>query len=207
MLNAIRTVLGMEVKLEQIVLENGVTLESETFEPGAPVFVVAEEERLPLPIGEYEMPGGSVLVVQEEGVIAEMRAPMPEQPAEEEMEAELEEEPKAKKVVESVTKETHFSAEDFLTKLSEDEALLEKLSEVVFNKLEGRLETYTIAAQEKEEVEEEKQELSEQKKEEPKKVELEVKKHDPEAKTKVRNKKISFKKPQTLRDRVLSKIG
>jgi hypothetical protein len=184
-LNAIRKTLGMEVKLEQVVAENGITLEAESFEPGYPVFVVAEEERLPLPVGEYELQGGSVLVVAEEGVIAELRTgePMPE-----EEEVMMEEEPAAKKVVESVTKETHFSAEDFTALLSRVEALEAKLAE-------------------KEEPK--KEELSKQEKPEAVEVELaeeKPSKHDPELEVKPKTK-IHFNKPQTLRDRVLSKLN
>lgn len=84
-----------EVKLEQMKLENGTVIEAEAFEAGESVFIVTEDERVALPIGEYELEGGMILVVAEEGVIAEMReagAEEAEEPAAEEVEAAEEEE-------------------------------------------------------------------------------------------------------------------
>ena len=84
-----------EVKLEQMRLENGTVIEAEAFEAGEAVFIVTEDERVALPIGEYELEGGMILVVAEEGVIAEMReagAEEAEEPAEEVEAAEEEKE-------------------------------------------------------------------------------------------------------------------
>jgi hypothetical protein len=61
-----------EVKLESMKLENGTVIEAEAFEPNQEVFIVTEDERIALPIGEYEMEDGRILVVAEEGVIAEI---------------------------------------------------------------------------------------------------------------------------------------
>jgi hypothetical protein len=44
----------MEVKLEQMKLENGTVLEADKFEAGNEIFIVTEDERVALPIGEYE---------------------------------------------------------------------------------------------------------------------------------------------------------
>jgi len=112
-INQIKTLLGMEVKLETMKLANGTEIEAEVFETGAEVFIVSEEEKVALPIGEYELEGGQVLVVAEEGVISEIKdaAQEEEAPVEEEVEAqEMEAEVATpKKVVESVSKETHFA--------------------------------------------------------------------------------------------------
>jgi len=62
-----------EVKLESMKLENGTTIEAEAFEANQEVFIVTEDEKIALPVGEYEMEDGRILVVAEEGVIAEMR--------------------------------------------------------------------------------------------------------------------------------------
>lgn len=112
-INQIKTLLGMEVKLETMKLANGTEIEAEVFEAGAEVFIVSEEEKVALPIGEYELEGGQVLVVAEEGVISEIKdaaqeeeAPAEEEVEEQEMEAEV---ATPKKVVESVSKETHFA--------------------------------------------------------------------------------------------------
>ena len=92
-----------EVKLESMKLENGTTIEAEAFEANHEVFIVTEDEKIALPVGEYELEDGRILVVAEEGVIAEMRdageEPQAEEaPAQEEAPAEeveqAEEEPK-----------------------------------------------------------------------------------------------------------------
>jgi len=78
-----------EVKLEQMRLENGTVIEAESFEAGEAVFIVTEDERVALPIGDYELENGMTLIVAEEGIIAEVRegeveeAPAAEEPAEE----------------------------------------------------------------------------------------------------------------------------
>ena len=119
-LNKIKTLLGLEVKLEIMKLENGVELEASAFEAGAEVFIVNEEERVALPAGEYALEDTRILVVIEEGIIAEIKdaeeeAPAEEMPAEEaapEVEVEVEAEAQTatpKKVVESITKEMFFS--------------------------------------------------------------------------------------------------
>lgn len=119
-LNKVRTLLGMEVKLEMMKLIDGTTvLEAEMFEANNEVFIITEDEqRIPLPIGEYELENAMILVVVEEGIISEIKeATTEEEVAEPEAEAEVEVEaeksvnPIAKKVIESVSKETFFSAE------------------------------------------------------------------------------------------------
>ena len=123
-LNKVRTLLGMEVKLEMMKLIDGTTvLEAEMFEADNEVFIITEDEqRIPLPIGEYELENAMILVVVEEGIISEVKeATTEEEVAEPEAEAEAETEveveaeksvnPIAKKVIESVSKETFFSAE------------------------------------------------------------------------------------------------
>ena len=87
-----------EVKLESMKLENGTTIEAEAFEANQEVFIVTEEdERIALPVGEYTMEDGMILVVAEEGIIAEVReaAEEEEAPATEEVEEveQAEEEP------------------------------------------------------------------------------------------------------------------
>lgn len=139
-LNKVRTLLGLEVKLETMKLSDGVSmLEAETFEAGQPVFILTEDEqRIPLPVGEYELEDMRVLVVIEEGVIADVReaaepeveveieAPEAEAPAvEEEVEASTEA-PQAKKIVESIVKESFFSEIEAVKK--ENEELKAKLS-------------------------------------------------------------------------------
>ncbi len=92
-LNKIKTFLGMEIKFEQMILKDGAILEAESFESGSEVFIIVEEEKIPAPVGEHELEDGSMLVIEEEGIIKEITK---EEPAEEEVvvEEELEEEVK-----------------------------------------------------------------------------------------------------------------
>ena len=129
----------MEVKLEQMKLMDGVTiLEADSFEAGNEVFIVTEDEqKIPLPIGEYEFEDGRMLIVVEEGVISEVKEKEVEEPeAEVEVETEKKEEmetskPTAKKTIESVVKETFFSEIEKLKEENETlKAELSKLKEV-----------------------------------------------------------------------------
>ena len=79
-----------EVKLAQAKLDNGTVLEAEAFEAGNEIFIVTEDERVAVPVGEYQMEDGQILVVSEEGIIGEIKAAEAEE-SEEEVEAEEEE--------------------------------------------------------------------------------------------------------------------
>lgn len=132
-INQIKTLLGMEVKLEQMALENGTIIEAEVFEAGASVFIVNEEDRIALPVGEYKLENGMILTVAEEGIIAEIKeveaeAPEAEEAPEVEVEQEMEAAPAPKKVIESVVKESHFSAEEVEALKAEIETLKTELS-------------------------------------------------------------------------------
>ena len=141
-INKIKELLGMEVKLEQMKLVDGVTIiEADAFEMDNEVFVVTEDEqKIPLPVGEYELETGMILVVEEEGMIKEIKEvteeeEMPEAPeTEEEVEVEAEAAPaapSAKKTIESIVKETFFSEIEALKNENiELKAQLELLSKV-----------------------------------------------------------------------------
>lgn len=98
MLNKIKTFLGEEtadivenieqtekVELAQAKLENGTVLEAEAFEAGNEIFIITEDEKVAVPVGEYEMEDGKILIVAEEGLIGEIKDA-------EEVEEEVEEE-------------------------------------------------------------------------------------------------------------------
>ena len=130
-LTEIKRLLGMEIQLEQMTLDNGTVIEAEVFEAGQPVFIVNGEDRVALPIGEYILDNGMILVVAVEGEIAEIKeaAPAQEETPEVEVEVEQAAEPTApKKVIESTTKESHFSKEDVDALKSEIEALKTELA-------------------------------------------------------------------------------
>ncbi len=116
--NQIKELLGMEVKLAQMKLQDGVTvIEAEAFEPQQAIFIVNGEEKVPMPVGEYMLEDGNVLEVEVEGIIASIEMPEEEAPEvteEEEATAEKEQEMTTeaatpKRVVESVTKVMLFS--------------------------------------------------------------------------------------------------
>ena len=135
-LNKVRELLGMEVKLETMKLDDNVTvIEAEAFEADNEVVVVTEDEqKIPLPVGNYNLEDGRVLVVAEEGLISEVKEK--EEEVEEEVEVEkdepMEEEmsdaptKEVKKTIESVVKETFFSEMEALKK--ENEELKAKLA-------------------------------------------------------------------------------
>ena len=139
-INQIKTLLGMEVKLETMKLSDGITiLEADAFEMDKEVFIVTEDEqKIPVPIGEYELEDGRILVVEVEGIIMEVKdAPTTEEVAPEEAvapEVPVEAEavtPSAKKTIESVVKETFFAEIEKLTNENiELKAKLENLSKV-----------------------------------------------------------------------------
>ncbi len=54
----------------QMTLENGTILEAEVFEAGNEVFIVTDEERIPVPVGDYVLSDGRAMKVEEEGIIA-----------------------------------------------------------------------------------------------------------------------------------------
>ena len=133
---------AVEVKLETMPLADGqAVLEAEVFEAGQTVSIINEDERIPLPMGKYEMEGDMILTVEEEGVIASIEPKMEEveeeAPAVEEVVAASDaptQTPVAKKIVESVSKESYFSAEEKATLIAELKAQI--LSELSTQKVE-----------------------------------------------------------------------
>jgi hypothetical protein len=65
----------VEVQLAQMKLSDGVTvLEAASFEAGQEVNIVAEDgTTTPAPVGEHELEDGSILIITEAGLIAEIR--------------------------------------------------------------------------------------------------------------------------------------
>ena len=128
MLNKIKTFLGEEttdiveniqetVELAQAKLENDTVIEAEAFEAGQEVFIVTEDEKVALPVGEYTMEDGKILVVVDEGLIAEIKE------AESEVEAEEEE----KEEMGYVTKE---ELAEVVSMIEEIKAMIEKKEEM-----------------------------------------------------------------------------
>ena len=178
----IKKLLGMEIKLEQMALDNGTVIEAEMFEAGQAVFIVNGEDRVALPVGEYTLDNGMILVVEVEGEIKEIKEAIVEAPEEEatpevEVEVEAAQTATAKKVIESTVRESHFSKEDVDALKAEIETLKTELAKQV-------------------EVIEEKVELSAQ-----------PLTHNPDAKPNVEKILFSQNRVMTTFDRVMNKIA
>lgn len=111
-----------EVKLAQAKLDNGTVLEAEAFESGNEVFIVSDDERVAVPVGEYLMEDGQILVVSEEGVIDEIKS---EEAKEEEEEVEATEE------IEEV--EAEYATKE---ELAEVKSMLEEIKAMIDKKEE-----------------------------------------------------------------------
>jgi hypothetical protein len=128
--------LNEEVKLEQAKLDNGTVIEADSFESGVEVFIVTEDEKVALPIGGYTLEDGKLLVVAEEGVIAEIK----DAEAEEETEEEVEEVEAAEEEEESLgyaTKEelAEVKVEEIKAMLEPKEDLSEDLGNLLTEEL------------------------------------------------------------------------
>ena len=176
----------VEVKLAQATLENGTIIEAEEMAAGQEVFIVTEDEKVALPVGEYTLEDGQALIVEEEGIIASIgEAQEEEAPAEEEVEAAEEE----KEEMEYATK----------AELSEIREMVEEIKSMLEPKEEMSAEELAEEAVE-DIVEEVKEELSA---EEP----VEKITHNPEASAKKELNLFAQKRVATTFDRVLGKIG
>ena len=164
------------VELAQAKLDNGTVLEAEAFEAGNEIFILTDDEKVALPIGEYTMEDGQILVVSEEGIIGEIKS------------AEQEEEVEASEEV-SEELETEEVEAEYATKeeLAEVRSLVEEIKQMIEKK------------EEMSEVEEQvKEELSET-------PATEAITHNPEPKQKVSLKYAQNRKQNTF-DKVMSKI-
>jgi len=216
-LNKVRTLLGMEIRLEQRKLDDSTTtVEAESFEKGEEIMIVTEDEqKIALPVGEYKMQSGEMLVIKEEGIIDEIKAEEKEEEEQEEVDSRKKEDEKyeekdeemsaddskpIKKTVESIVKETFFSEMEALKK--ENEELKSQLQE---------LSKEEVTETESEPIKEEVKEEVELSAEEPKAEEVEAAAkpivHNPENKAKKVGNTISPNKRKTIMDTVLSKIA
>ena len=83
MLNQIKTLLNIEIKLEETKLENGTVITAESFEKGKELFIVTDDEKVAMPVGEYILEDGRLVVVEEEGIIGDVREVSDEVPEKE----------------------------------------------------------------------------------------------------------------------------
>ena len=206
MLNQIKTLLDIQVKLETMKLENGTDIEAEAFEKGKEVFILTDDEKVAMPVGEYILADSRLLVVEEEGMISDVREVSDEVPAKEEITSDLAEE----KPTEKPTEKTEDLAEDTDEKKMADVADWEGMEKRIQN-LEDAIADLKKDKISAEEVEEmgygKKEEMNKDLKEELSQPAAQAIKHSPES---IINKteKVTFQKQRTrsIMDSVLSKI-
>tara|TARA_Y100000385_G_C12880964_1_gene545733 strand:+ start:109 stop:705 length:597 start_codon:yes stop_codon:yes gene_type:complete len=189
MLNKVKEVIGLElseenqeIKLAQATLENGTIIEAEEFAEGKEVFIVTEDEKVPLPVGDYKLEDGQELIIEEEGIIksiGEATEEAPEEaPAEEEVEAAEEE----KEEMAYATKEDLAEVKSMIDEIK---AMIDKKDELSVEKTVENI------------VEEVKEELSE----------VEKVNHNPEASDSKTLNLYSQNRGTSTIDRVLQKIS
>ena len=196
MLNEIKTLLNIEVKLEEQKLENGTVVSAEAFEKDNEIFIVTDDEKIAMPVGEYLLEDGRLVVVEAEGLIADVREVSDEVPAKEEVEETEDLEEEKKDVVDLELMEKRIqNLEDAIASL--------KKEDVEMGVENGGLKSRTVKEEFSEEVTEE---IVEEVKEELSAVK--PIKHNPEAST-PQKKQVQFAKGQfnTTLDRVLSKLN
>ena len=115
----IKNLLGMEenIQLAQLKLENGTVLEADSFEQNMEVFILSDDERISLPVGEYQLEDGRTLRVEDEGVISQIGM---EEEKEKEKGEDKDMEDKDKEKMEYVTKEEFRKEMDDLRKYMEE---------------------------------------------------------------------------------------
>ena len=131
--------LNEEVKLEQAKLDNGTVIEADSFESGVEVFIVTEDEKVALPIGDYTLEDGKILVVAEEGVISEIKDAEAEEEVEETEAEEVEVEAAEEEEMGYATKEELAEVKDMIEEIKAMLEPKEDLSEDLGNLLTEEL--------------------------------------------------------------------
>ena len=187
MLSQIKTLLSAKVSLAQQTLEDGVTvIEAEAFEAGQAVFIVSDEERIALPIGDYLTSEGKTIIVSEEGMIAEVKEAAAEE-IEEIKEEVLEEDIIVEDVPEAAAEEVA--------------AIVEAVVEVIAPVIEEVKEQMEELKQKLADMEDKKEKMSSQK------PASKPMKHNPETQQKVaQNLYAQSNNSNTTKDRVFNKL-
>ena len=172
-----------EVKFEQMTLENGAVLEAESFEAGNEVFVISGEDRVAAPIGEHLLADGRILVITEEGVIAEIKE------AAAEVEAEVEAPEAEVELAEVEVKEEAPAVVAIIEKVLEEIAMMREEMKGMREEMGGYAKKEEMAAV--------KAELSAA-------PAAKAIKHNPETK---QVQKMSSNRPERAIDRVLARIN
>lgn len=182
-----------EVKFATMTLENGAVLEAEAFEAGNEVFVVSGEDRVPAPVGEHKLEDGRILVIVEEGMIAEIKEAEGEPAVEVEVEMQSEE---AVAVAEEVAAEAVSEVAQEVVAVIEV-AVAEAVAPIV-EQIQSEMKKM------KEEMEKYKEEMSAAKQEFSSQAAAKPIKHTPATK---QANKVEFNRPSKTIDRVLARLN
>jgi len=191
MLNKIKTYLGEDttdivndveaqekVELATAKLDNGTVLEAEAFEAGNEIFIVTEDDKVALPVGDYTMEDGKMLVVAEEGIISEIKD-LDEEATEEE------------EVVEQEEDLGYVTKEELAEAVSEIKAMIEDMKKEEMSEDEVELS----------------EELPKEVKEELSAPAAEPIAHNPEQKNNNIGVKFAQNRKPSILDKVMSKIN
>ena len=143
-----------EVKVEMATMKlaNGIVVEAESFEAGQNVFLIGEDdEKVAAPVGEHELEDGKILVIEEEGVIKEIKdaaEEVAEEPVAEEESTEMAEEEMA-----YVSKEEFTAAIDeikeMIAAMMPKEEQSSEVEEVIEEVIEEKVEMSEVPAAKK----------------------------------------------------------
>ena len=152
-LSKVKTLLGVDasnlevkaeaVSLEELTLENGTVITAESFEAGNEVFIKTEDEKVPMPVGEYELGDNRTLIVKTEGMIEEIKNS-------EEVVEETQEETQVEQNLEHEEKsEMGYATKEEMTALAETvEEVKNQLREVIEKMMDKKEEKEEMAKQE-----------------------------------------------------------
>ena len=179
-LKKVKTLLGLEVQLEERKLENGTRFEADSFEAGKEIFIITDEdEKIAVPKGEYLLDDGFTVIIEEDGIISEVK---------EAVEEEVEETVEAP-VVEEVEAAEEADVQDW------------KGMEIRIKNLEDAIADLKSRFSDKEDLKSEETEVALSAEESAKPI-----KHNPEAKGEVKMNLFSQNKQMTTQDRVFAKL-
>jgi hypothetical protein len=152
-LSKVKTLLGVDasnlevkaeaVSLEELTLENGTVITAESFEAGNEVFIKTEDEKVPMPVGEYELGDNRTLIVKTEGMIEEIKNS-------EEVVEETQEETQVEQNLEHEEKsDMGYATKEEMTALAEAvEEVKNQLKEVIEKMMDNKEEKEEMAKQE-----------------------------------------------------------
>ena len=212
MLNQIKTLLNIEVKLEEMKLENGTIVTADSFEKDKEIFIVTDDEKVAMPVGEYMLEDGRLLVVSEEGMIGDMRDVSDDVPSkeDEDITSDLKDKEHDYKEEDEDKEKKYADEGNYVTKDSfkEMEAKIQNLEDAIAD-LKGDKESKMEDVEEQEMADDVQGALkSRTVKEEFSEAASKPIKHNPEGE--VKKKKVHFAKGKmgaTALDRVLNKLN